>query len=101
MKRIVTIGMLMILSIITLGQIQTQNMLKEIKCTPPQFTGVDKAVSVMPGKNFQSIEEYLMKNLVYPEVDAADATQGTEVVQFVITPQGDIADIKIVNSISK
>jgi len=101
MKRIISVGMFMLLSVIAFGQIQTPKMLQEIKCTPPQFTGVDKAVSVLQGNKYPSIEEYLMKNMVYPEVDAADATQGTEVVQFVITPRGDIGDIKIVNSVSK
>jgi len=101
MKRIIFFGACMVLSIITFGQIQTQNMLQEIKCTPPQFTGIEKAIPSQAENRFPTIEQYLKKNINYPDDDVIYGIQGTEVAKFVITQTGDITDITIINSVSK
>jgi len=98
MKSIITTGIFILLSVFTFGQIQKQNMLQEIKCTPPQFTGIKK---VVPEKsNFQTIDDYLRKNVTYPTEDAEDCIQGTEVVRFIVTPSGNVTDFMVVNSVS-
>jgi tetratricopeptide (TPR) repeat protein len=91
----------MIIAVITFGQNQKQNMLQEIKCTPPKFTGVEKAIPVIVEQKFQTIEDYMAKNVSYPEEDRIACIQGTEVAQFVVSPTGDISNIKIINSVSK
>ncbi len=93
--------LLMITAVITLGQNQKQNMLQEIKCTPPRFTGIEKAVPVLVEEKYMTIDEYIAKNVVYPDEDATYFNQGTEVIQFNVTPAGELADIKVVNSVSK
>ena len=102
MKRIICSGMLILLSIIAFGQIQTQNMMKEILCTPPQFKGIENVFPLSEqGQKSQTLDEYMKNNVVYPIIDVTDGVQGTEVVKFIITPTGDLTDISIVNSVSK
>jgi len=98
MKGIITMGMLMFLSVITFGQIQTQNMLKEIKCTPPQFAGVERTILVK--SNFQTIDDYLNKYVTYPQEDVMNDVQGTEVIRFIVNPSGYLTDFDVINSVS-
>ena len=100
MKRTIVFLLCMIGIIITFGQNRTQNLLQEIKCTPPQFTGIDKAVPILVERKFPAIEQYLIDHITYPEEDLRYYNQGTEVVSFFITPIGNLTDIKIINSVS-
>ncbi len=92
--------MCMIATILTFGQNRTQNLLQEIQCTPPQFTGINNAVPILVENKFPSIEQYLIDKVGYPEEDVRLLTQGTEVVSFTVTPTGNLADITIINSVS-
>ena len=47
MKRTIVFLMCMIATILTFGQNRTQNLLQEIQCTPPQFTGINNAVPIL------------------------------------------------------
>ena len=90
----------MMFAIITLGQNQKQNLLQEIKCTPPRFTGIKGTVPILTEEKFQTIESYLMKQIEYPENDLTYLRQGTEVVSFVVAPTGDLSDFHVINSLS-
>ncbi len=98
MKRTIVFLLCMISSIITFGQ--NQKMLEEITCTPPKFTGVKGTVPLLVEQKYPSIEKYLGENVSYPKAAIERMDQGTEVVRFVVTPQGNVTDIKIINSVS-
>lgn len=100
MKRVFIFLLIMISAIITIGQNQKQNLLQEIKCTPPRFTGIEKTVPILVEEKFQTIDDYLARNVTYPEEDLEFSVQGTEVVQFIVTAMGEVSNIKIVNSVS-
>jgi tetratricopeptide (TPR) repeat protein len=65
--------------------------LQEIKVTPPQFRS----------DLFQNINDFLLSGIEYPVESIKTGNEGTEVIQFVITPMGNITDIRVINSISE
>ena len=88
-------------SVTTFGQNQKQKSMEEIICTPPKFTGIKATIPMLLDGKFPTIENYLTENANYPGVAKQLFSQGTVVVHFVITPKGEVSDIKIVNSVSK
>lgn len=78
----------MLIAAIATGQ---NKELTAIEVTPPAFK------SEAP----KSINDFLQKNVEYPAEAYLSKQQGTEVVQFVITPEGKITDITMINSVSK
>ena len=73
---------------------------EEVKVTPPKFTGVQNAITILNEGRVESIQEYLAKNVIYPEEDAKKFNQGTEVVQFTVSTTGEISDFVIINGLS-
>lgn len=69
----------------------------EIKVTPPEFTGIIVAKTTT---DLSLISSYLMGNVSYPDNDAEHGSQGTEVVQFTVTADGNVKDFKVINSVS-
>ena len=65
--------------------------LQEIKVTAPQFRS----------DLFQNINDFLLSGIEYPIESIKAGNEGTEVIQFVITPMGNITDIRVINSISE
>ena len=72
----------------------------EVKVTPPKFIGVTNAISVIKDGKAESIDDYLARNIEYPEKDRKSFNQGTEVVQFTVTPNGELKEYIIINSVS-
>jgi TonB family protein len=64
--------------------------LKEIEVTPPTFK------SEVPN----TINEYVQKRVEYPQSDIKWKTQGTVVVGFLVTPEGELKNIQVINSVS-
>lgn len=100
MKRTIVFLMCMMGFIIALAQNRTQNLIQEIQCTPPQFTGIDKAVPILVENKFPTIEQYLINNVTYPEKDLRSLNEGTEILSFNVTTTGDLTNIKVINSVS-
>ncbi|HSH19828.1 MAG TPA: energy transducer TonB [Draconibacterium sp.] len=104
MKTIVIYILCMILSGITFGQIEKEKMehkkIEEVKVVPPKFTGITNVIQKQKDGEFESIEDYLAKNIQYPEKDAKNFNQGTEVVQFMVNTDGKLTDFTIINSVS-
>lgn len=46
------------------------------------------------------LKDYLLSHIVYPENSLQWDEKGTEVIQFLVTPTGEVTDFKIINSIS-
>jgi len=64
--------------------------LQEIKVTAPQFQS----------DFFKNINDFLLSGIEYPVELIKAGSEGTEVIQFVVTPMGNVTDIKVVNSVS-
>lgn len=99
MKTISIFLFAMIVSVFTFGQDKKKN-LEEITVTPPQFTGINEAAKIHQQENFTSFEDYLRKNLKYPESIMKNGANGTEVVHFEVSADGKLADFKVINSVS-
>lgn len=65
--------------------------LQEIKVTPPKFRS----------EFYQNLNDFLLSGIEYPVESIKAGNEGTEVIHFVITPMGNITDIRIINSISE
>lgn len=101
MRTRIVILLFLMISSMSFGQDLNVN-LGEISVTPPKFAGIRIEKS---SPETGSIETYIKDNIVYPDVDgdleAEWYNEGTEVVQFVITPKGEVTDLNVINSVSK
>jgi tetratricopeptide (TPR) repeat protein len=75
---------------------QNQNEFNENVVTNPAFSCNG---TLIQGNSFESVDEFLLHFIEYPYESVTCNRQGTEVVSFVVTPQGELTDIKIVNSV--
>ena len=97
MKTISFFATMMLMAAFAFGQKQN---IDEVKVTPPKFTGVSNPILLMKEGNFESIDDYLTRNIQYPEKDAKSFRQGTEVVKFTVSPIGELTDFTIINCVS-
>jgi hypothetical protein len=97
MKTIIFFFSCMMLTVIALGQ-EPETNVKEVKVTAPKFAGIENAVEILNAMESESIREYLVKNFEYP---GDKIYEGTEVVQFTVTPEGELTDFVIINSVSR
>ena len=104
MKRIAILILCLIVSLIVAGQDQekkkTSNEIKEVVVTQPRFIGFEEMRLGLNQDEFASLNDYLMKHIEYPIDDKKFYVEGTEVVQFAITPSGKVTDIEFINSLS-
>jgi len=75
---------------------QNQNEFNENVVTNPAFSCNG---TLIQGKSFESVDEFLLHFIEYPQESVSCNRQGTEVVSFAVTPQGELTDIKIINSV--
>ena len=94
MKKFVVLFICLTISLLNFGQ-NKQTELNEIRVTPPKFTGIINTV------NEKSLTDYLIKNIKYEQDFNKSLEEGTEVVRFVISPNGKLSDFKIINSVSE
>ena len=85
------------------GFTQNRNMnvhikLDETEVIPPKFCAPDK---VIQGECFETIDEFLNKNIVYPVQSVRCSYQGTELVRFTVTQSGELTDFEVINSVCK
>jgi TonB family protein len=92
----------MVVSVITFGQVkkESKDEIKEAKVSPPRFAGVVKSVSSSQKGQFESITDYMARNVEYPQKSVKSFEQGTVIVQFMVSATGEISDCKIINSVS-
>lgn len=80
--------------------VQAQNVppftLSEVEVIPPKFTA-QKAVNWEKGA---TIDDYIAENFRNPDA-IGFPLEGTEVVQFVITENGEVDNFVVINSVSK
>jgi TonB family protein len=87
MKKSVVLLASMLIAGFAFGQNQDLN---EIEVTAPQFQS----------EIFKSVNDFLNNSVEYPPESKNARLQGTEVVQFIVTPTGEITDFTIINSVS-
>ena len=80
---------------------QNPKSIEETTCTPPKFTGIKGTVPILLKEKFPTIENYLRNNVTYPAVAVKQLQQGTEVMKFIVSTNGEVSNIEIVNSVSK
>ncbi|HET6560169.1 MAG TPA: TonB family protein [Prolixibacteraceae bacterium] len=96
MKTKVVFLLCMILTVVAFGQSERHTTLSEIEVIPPKFPAVE---TTWNGKNIESINDYLNNHVVYPDEAINNGYQGTEVVQFIVTPTGELTNMNIINSV--
>lgn len=102
MKGIICITIFMLITAFALGQNPKSvegKELKEMTTTPPDFTGI-KASANLNNWSTDNLQKYLMSVLEGPALSVTDGAEGTEVVQFTVTSQGKITNLKVLNSVS-
>jgi len=99
MKKILFLVLCIIISFITLGQVKKEYVdeIKGVSVSPPTFLG-----AVQPSQNEKnnSLNEYLSKELQYPEESKIQMKEGTVVVKFAVLSSGQLIDFHVVNSVS-
>ncbi|MCY1723191.1 energy transducer TonB [Prolixibacteraceae bacterium Z1-6] len=103
MKTIVVLILCMVAALLTFGQdnqMPVQSNVEEVKVTPPRFAGEIYVVQTLKEEKIESIDDYLVRNISYPEKERKLFIQGTEVVQFTVSPTGKLSDFIIINSVS-
>ncbi|MEI6276819.1 MAG: energy transducer TonB [Prolixibacteraceae bacterium] len=88
----------MIFSFIAIGQ--DQKGLSGATITPPKFTGFPGAIPIFVEQKFKSIDEYMAMHVKYPDYAVTHYISGTEVIGFSVSPQGEVVNIKVINSLS-
>lgn len=92
MKKTVFLVFCLVCALVTYGQQQKVHTLPEAVITPPELVKMNGQSSYL--------NDYLKDNINVQNNVFLWNEEGVEVVQFVVTPVGEIADIKVVNSIS-
>lgn len=78
---------------------KTDVNISEVAVSPPVFVGVDinhMSDELNPDK---LMRRYLEKNVEFPAEAARCHKQGTEVIQFDVTANGEVTNVKIINSV--
>lgn len=102
MKKSVIFFIIFVAPFILFGQNKTQDPIAnvgEVKISPPQFTGISNVNNLLNEKSDVLIKEYLAEKINYPERAVMCKQEGTEVIQFLITPEGEVSNVTIVNSV--
>ena len=98
MKAFIICLMCLTCSVTTQGQ--NQKGLNGATITPPKFIGIPGSMSATQEQEFQSIDDYMKTHVSYPAEALKRYKYGTEVIGFTVTPQGEVSDISIINSVA-
>jgi tetratricopeptide (TPR) repeat protein len=75
-----------------------KNELTENEIIPPRFCASNK---VIQGEYFETIDEFLCKNVVYPEDSRNCGFYGTELIKFRVSQSGEPTHFDVINSVCK
>ena len=101
MKKYLVLLICLTVSTITFGQSESQNSvnIEGVEVVAPQFTGIENVVMLTNADKSKLIKNYLVENAKYP-VDALNCNkEGTEVIKFVVEPNGSLTNFEVVNSV--
>lgn len=104
MKSNVIFLICLILSFMAFGQEETKDVMvdvEEVSVTPPKFTRIEN-VSIAPViDNSMLLTKYLKENVRYPSRVIDNCIEGTEIIQFTVTPSGNVTDFNVKNSVCR
>lgn len=89
--------LLCLIGVVVLGQDPMQT--PQNKKTVPEFTGMKTAFIEEADQGIHPIKKYLCENVIYPKDALKSRKQGTELLKFTVTKEGNITDIQFINSI--
>lgn len=96
MKTISIFATCMLIAVFAFAQNQK---VEEVEVTAPQFTGIKNVAIIQEEFPNSLIKKYLKDNIVYPAEALNCNIEGTEVVEFTVTAEGNVRDFKIINSV--
>lgn len=99
MKTFFILVLCVMISVIAYGQ-QKSTMVDEVQVIPPKFAGINEIAQKFQEEKFESISDYLAKNVKYPEEAIKNKREGTEVVLFEVTAKGELTNFIVANSVS-
>ena len=102
MKKYFILLVCLTVSIIAFGQNETRNVMVnigEVEVTPPQFTGIENVADMAKPDKSLLIKKYLIANATYPENALLCNKEGSEIIKFVVTPNGNLTNFEVINSI--
>jgi hypothetical protein len=94
MKKALLIGLCLLASIITFSQVKQGGNLPAAVISPPEL------LMNIHGAGSGYLADYLSTSIQYPQSSLQWNEEGVEVVQFVVTPSGEVTNIAFVNSVS-
>ena len=99
MKTKILILAIVCLPIFVCGQKNStlRDALPKVEVTPPEFTGIASINKLYNSSSMEDIGSYLSENFQYPE--EACYVEGTAIVQFIITADGELTNFNVINSI--
>ena len=74
-----------------------RDTLPKVEVTPPEFTGIYSINKLFNSSSMEDIGSYLSENFQYPE--EACYVEGTAIVHFVITTDGELTNFNVINSV--
>lgn len=98
MKTLLILFFLMIGAALT-GQEKRTIELGEITVTPPTFMGANYAKAKPAAVETETVNEFLARNVFYPDHAKSFSKEGIVVAQFIVTETGDLANIEIINPV--
>jgi len=102
MKKLALLILSLMVAVLTYGQNKAQNGSEKssiIELITPVFAGNSNTAAEIQVNNKSVISNYMHNNIIYPESAINCCLQGTEAVQFTVLPNGNLAKIKLINSV--
>ena len=94
-RKISIYAIFMSIAVFAFGQKEVQ----EVEVSAPQFTGIKNVAVIQNELPNTLIKNYLKENISYPAAAANCMLEGTEVAVFTVTSEGNVRDLKIINSV--
>lgn len=66
-----------------------------------ELTTIEVNSPAFVGNSPKSINDFLQQHMVYPAESYKWRIEGTEVIQFVVSKEGNVSDFKVINSVSR
>ena len=96
--RVLMLLMCMVVSIFNTAQV-LENQLMEVKVTPPGFTQIKNVNDLDTDFGDAAIGDFLSRYFEYPE--GQFMMDGTSVIRLTVSPQGNLTNFKVMNSLSR
>lgn len=69
-----------------------------VEVTPPEFTGIENVNQIDDDDKTEDLKVFLNANFEYPEEVIRCYEEGTAILQFIVTVEGELTDFNMLNS---